>query len=321
MIRDRGQTMGEELHNPFIEDGIYCLRRASKALQERMNRDLFYDAAIYFAFGAEKLCKAIIHDVNPVFLLESNGFDNAVCAIYGHRLSEKARRKAHQDVNRNLIPFRASLLRAAKFSKAVEDRISHFMELADIRGALAHRSWMELNWEKSGDFLMRMFAPAVELFAQELEFDVDECYESAEHWEWLKKTSAHLLAQENYEEYVKDILTKHLAIWEARKGDPAALQKAAGATEAFLKKMTKDGPYPDSGVCPCCKHPAVVCYRFSEIYGRDEVAITGTYAVGVKCFYCDIFLTGYRAVDHFKLNDQVGGLFGGTMKVADLRGD
>ena len=98
---------------------------------------------------------------------------------------------------------------------------------------------MELNWEKSGDFLMRMFAPAVELFAQELEFDVDECYESAEHWEWLKKTSAHLLAQENYEEYVKDILTKHLAIWEARKGDPAALQKVAGATEAFLKKMTR----------------------------------------------------------------------------------
>ena len=50
-----------------------------------MNRDLFYDAAIYFGFGAEKLCKAIIHDVNPVFLLESNGFDNAVFAIYGHR--------------------------------------------------------------------------------------------------------------------------------------------------------------------------------------------------------------------------------------------
>ena len=47
---------------------------------------------------------------------------------------------------------------------------------------------MELDWEKSGDFLMRMFAPAVELFAQELEFDVHECYESAEHWEWLKKT-------------------------------------------------------------------------------------------------------------------------------------
>ena len=48
----------------------------------------------------------------------------------------KGTAKAHQDVNRNLIPFRASLLRG-EFYKAVEDRISHFMELADIRGALA----------------------------------------------------------------------------------------------------------------------------------------------------------------------------------------
>ena len=30
-----------------------------------MSRDLFYDAAIYYAFGVEELCKAFVHDVNP----------------------------------------------------------------------------------------------------------------------------------------------------------------------------------------------------------------------------------------------------------------
>lgn len=309
--------MVEDHHNPFIEDGIYCLRRASRAFQENMDRDLFYDAAIYFAFGVEKLCKAIVHEVNPVFLLETHSFENAVCVIYENRLIEKARKKVDKDVNRSLIPFKASVLRAAKFSHAVEDRIGHFMELSDIRGALAHRSWMELDWERTADFLMRAFVPTVELFVQELEFDIDDCYESEDHWEWLKRTNAHLLAQENYGEYIKDILAKHLAIWEGRKGDPAALQLAASKTEIALKKMLKNGPYPEDGVCPCCKQPAVLLYRFTEVYGRDSVGLTGTYAVGVVCFYCDIYLNGYRAVDHFKLNERGFGPFEYRMKVGN----
>ena len=71
------------MENPFLEDAIYCLRRASRALSVGMDRDSFYDAALYYAFGMEKLFKAIVYSVNPVFLLESNGFENAVYALYG----------------------------------------------------------------------------------------------------------------------------------------------------------------------------------------------------------------------------------------------
>jgi hypothetical protein len=313
--------MDEELLNPFIEDGVYCLRRASRALQDKMDRDLFYDAALYYAFGVEKLCKAIVHAVNPVFLLESHGFENAVCALYENRLIDRARKKVDKDVNRSLIPFKTSVLRAAKFSQAVEDNIGRLTELADIRGVLAHRAWSELDWERAGDFLMRTFVPTVDLFANELDIDADGCFESEDHRAWLKKTSDHLLAQENYPEYLKGILARHLAIWERRRGDPSALQKAAAATDSLLERTTKNGPYPHSGVCPCCKQPAVLFYRFTDIYGRDEVTTTGTYAVGLACCYCDLQLSGYRAVDHFKLNDQGFGPFRWTMKIGDLKGD
>ena len=66
------------MQNDFLDDAIYCLRRASRALRSSMDRDNFYDAITYFAFGMEKLFKAIVHDVNPVFLLEGAGFENAV---------------------------------------------------------------------------------------------------------------------------------------------------------------------------------------------------------------------------------------------------
>ena len=47
-------------------------------------------------------------------------------------------------------------------------------------------------------------------------------------------------------------------------------------------------------------------YRFIDEYsGQDSVSTVGAYAVGLGCCYCDLYLAGYRAVDHFKLNDQI----------------
>jgi hypothetical protein len=51
------------------------------------------------------------------------------------------------------------------------------------------------------------------------------------------------------------------------------------------------------------------------------VATTGSDAVGLACYYCDIYLSVDRAVDHFKLNDQGWGPFEWTMRISDLAGD
>jgi hypothetical protein len=313
--------MDSELENPFVEDGAYCLRRASVALQVRMDRDRFYDAAIYYAFGVEKLCKAIVHNVNPVFLLETTKFEDAVCSIYRNRLTEAEKRKAEKAEKSptRLIPFQPTLLRAAKFSQAVEDHIGRFTELAEIRGALAHRSWAERDMERDCEFMLRTFAPITELFARELSFDCDLCFEDDDRREWLKRMSESLLAQENYPEFVKDILARHLAIWNNRKDDTDALQIAGAKTEARRKKVGGGGPYPAEGICPCCGQPAVLLYRFIDRYGLNEVATVGTYAVGLICYYCDLILSGYRAVDHFKLNDQGCGLFHYTLKPSELK--
>lgn len=310
--------MDLEKENPFIEDGVYCLRRASVALQEKMDRDRFYDAAIYYAFGVEKLCKAIVHYVNPVFLLETTSFEAAACSMYRGRMTEAAKRKADKSPGR-LIPFQPTLLRAAKFSQAVENHIGRFTELAEIRGALAHRSWAELDLERSCEFMLRTFAPTVELFARELGFDCVLCFVDDDRRESLNRTSQALLAQENYAEFVKGVLARHLAIWEERRSDPDALQIAAGKTEDRRKKVGGGGPYPAEGICPCCGQPAVLLYRFIDHYGLNEVATVGTYAVGLICYYCELILSGYRAVDHFKLNDQGCGQFHYTLKLSDLK--
>jgi hypothetical protein len=269
-----------QIDNPFVHDGIYCLKRAARALKERMDRDSLYDSAIYYAFGVEKLCKAIVHDVNPVFLLESHGFDNAICAVHEDRLTTRALKKVDKDVNRSLIAFNPTLIRAAKFSQAVEDNMGRFMELANIRGALAHRTVWELNGERSSEFLLRTFVPTVELFAEAIVFEALECFDSAEQYHVLKKISDNLFAQENYGEFIKDILARHLAIWEARKDDPAAVQKAATATETHTQNYHHRPAYANDGICPCCKQPAILIFRFADVYIPNEIVTAALMRLG-----------------------------------------
>jgi hypothetical protein len=303
------------MDNAYLEDAIYCLRRASGALRPQMSRDGFYDAAIYYAFGMEKLFKAIVHDVNPVFLLETHSFENAASVLYGGRLIESARKKTEdKGGNRSLIPFQASMLRAAKFSHAVEDNIGRFTKLADIRGALAHRSWEEVDRPEATDFMLLTFAPTVELFARELDFEPDACFESPDDRRRLTKASTDLAAQENYGEYITAELAKHLAIWEARRGQPGERDKAESFTRSVLDRFRSGGAYAQPSECPCCKQEAVLFYRFLDRYAADEVVTVGVYATGLACMYCDIQLSGYRAVDYFKLNDLVQASFGGKRR-------
>ena len=121
------------------------------------------------------------------------------------------------------------MLRAAKFSEAVEDNIGKLTKLADVRGALAHRSWEEIEIGETADFLLLTFAPMVELFAKEVGFDPNLCFDSASKRKRLKAVSKDLAAQNNYEEYIKGVLAKHLAIW-------------TGAESIARRSETRRGP-------------------------------------------------------------------------------
>ena len=72
------------------------------------------------------------------------------------------------------------------------------------------------------------------------------------------------------------------------------------------------GLYATPTECPACRQQAALFYRFVDKIVDDAIATVGQYAVGLVCFFCDLRIQGYGAVDHFKLNERLQQSFGGA---------
>ena len=243
------------MHNHFLADAIYCLRRASRALSDQMNRDALYDATTYFAFGIEKLCKAVVHDVNPLFLLESPKIENAAALLYEDRTREAAHAKVQKqkdDLNRNLVPFKPSLLMAARFSQVIGDNVSAFTELGDLRGIVAHRSIDEMNIPEASRFLVRLFHPIVHKLAEELEFDATECFDSPKKEEELEEASASLANTDGFKGRMETLIQTHRDRWDHISQEASSIHAAAMETAEDLNRHERGGPYFQSTECPVC---------------------------------------------------------------------
>ena len=296
------------MDNHYLADALYCLRRASRALSDQMNRDGLYDATTYFAFGIEKLCKAVVHDINPLFLLESPKFENASALLYANRVRESAREKLgkqQDELNRSLVPFKPSLLMAARFSQVIEDHFGAFTYLGDLRGIVAHRSIDEMDIPEASRFLVRLFHPVVHKLAGDLDFDPMDCFDSDKKETELKEASASLVGTDDFKNRLDALIQTHKESWIRMSQDQPSVQSAAMETAEDLHRHGRGEPYFQSTDCLACGQHALLLYRFIDKTIEDGVATVGAYAIGLWCHYCKLMLQGYGAVDYFKLNGRL----------------
>ena len=119
--------------NAYFSDAQHWLRRASNALllcEHGGTDENLHDAIIFFAFGVEKLFKGILWDVNPLFIMENPGFENACGVLYRSQLRSKSKEKADKEdkqkaVNHSVLPFQGSMMRAKEFSETVASHMGH----------------------------------------------------------------------------------------------------------------------------------------------------------------------------------------------------
>jgi hypothetical protein len=293
------------MFNSFLTDATFCFKRASVTLGGHMELPELYDATVYYAFGIEKLCKAIVHDVNPVFLLENQKFENAAAILYADRLLpiSPPKAKTDKDLNRNLLPFKASMLMAARFCQAVEDHIGLFTELADLRGIVAHRSVDEMDIPTASRFLVRTFQPTIEILAKALDFDAADCFVAGQR-KTLAEASEAILGHERFAEKIKARVQIHHDLWEQRKVDLGALDEAQVETIDALQRRYP-GLYQTATDCPVCGQQAVLYYKFIDRVIEDAIATVGQYALRLQCHFCEMYVQGYGEVDYFKLNEKL----------------
>lgn len=297
--------------NEYVGDAMYHLKRAAGLLSERMASAEVQDAVMQFAFGVEKMFKGIVAHVNPLFVYEAAGFDNALGVLYRDRLIPKHREKvAKEDAkpngfNRSVLPFKASMLRAAQFSQVVEDNLGAFTKLSDFRGAVAHRPLADLNHDDAQRLLLRLFQPVVDAFAAELKLDADKCY--AKNRSELADLSAKFVALENLKQRLESLFATHRAAWEKNMGNAKYVAKAEADTAAAFKSDPRSERHAEDHDCPACHNRAILWIEADwDVEGSSGPGyITGVYVSGLECRYCGLSLTDYEEFDYLRLNDRL----------------
>ena len=98
--------------NQYLDDAKYNFKRCASILDgDTMSREQIEDAVLFFAFAVERAFKATLHDVNSLFVLEGDSFDDAFHVLYRKRLHGKHRDRPSSDVakhgglNENVIAY------------------------------------------------------------------------------------------------------------------------------------------------------------------------------------------------------------------------
>lgn len=292
--------------NDYFDDARYWLRRASLSLASSVRDDddeLLHDSVLFFAFGVEKVFKGILWNVNPLFTIEKPGFANACGVLYQDKMVQKQREKAEKDdkknqFDRNVLAFGESMKRAMVFSSVVSTHIGVLTHLADLRGMLAHRLTKDMNKDEARSYLHRTFLPLVTALSKETGMQLPD-WQIADK-EVLEEANAREQHYFDFDNSMKRLIEKHLAVFVERKKDPGQLAKADRETQnaLLINRSSPQQAYP--AICPVCDSQALLVVTLNDQYAEREIDPEG-YPTGFECRYCDFQIHDYEEMDYFAI--------------------
>mgnify|MGYP000476459110 CR=1 FL=1 len=129
----------------FHYDSFTILKKVSRQIAENKLQDdwTVIQNTLLFAIGVEKVLKAILSSINPVYILESPEFKNSVHICYNSDIKNK--NELHKNVNEDVIAFQASVLRCSVFSNSVSDHKNILLKLKNARDIIVHHNFNKLD--------------------------------------------------------------------------------------------------------------------------------------------------------------------------------
>lgn len=294
--------------NEFFNDATYNFNRCAKLLKEGMAKGEIEDALMQFAFGVERVFKGIVFDVNPLFVMENGSFENALGVLYRDKLIEPHRSNTEKTANSKegfntqYLAFKGSMLRAAKFSKAVEDSIGAFLKLSDMRGVVAHRPMSRLNHAAANRFLLKLFMPTVSNFAAEERIVLANCIKDARPD--LAEITKRVIDTDKLRERMDALFEGHRAEWEKISDKPDLVARIKRETDEIYRYRNSER-HADEYQCPACDNMGIVYIEADwDVEGSGGVPfMTGVYVSGFECKFCGLELTDPEEFDYLRLNE------------------
>jgi len=286
--------------NNFYLDSFRIFKKISRNIfDDKLNSDdEIIENALFFAIGIEKVLKAIIVDINPLYILESPDFKNSAPLLYEKNIRDKS--EIAKSANGDVVAFQSSVLRATTFSKAVLDNKNTLMKLKNARDIIVHHNYKHLDISELKTLIKRDFYTVLSAISEEHNLGGQTNFFNNLHSKLARISST---LQNDVEVQIKLKMESAAAHWITVKGSSTFDRKVGETRTADLLK--KDFAYPY--ICPSCKNYGIVytvpLMEFDSY--KNEMIQTGLETKAFKCGFCTLEITNYKELDSLKIKPDV----------------
>jgi hypothetical protein len=280
--------------NPYREDYDLFLRYALKAVKVRMDSPEIMMGLLSFALGFERLFKAILHDINPLYVLKDDSFKNSVAVVYkeemdlGNKSMKAFEKTVANTPNGDVINFRESLNRCCLFSQEINKHKSMLGRLNQMRDVIAH---CPLNQLDAGNCRKMMQGHAF-LILEDLHaakfVDLDAL--AGERLSILRRIA--IDQADDVVKRVSEILKYHKELYESR----------LAKIPTWVPSMKTEHARPNKAdsiwvSCPACENNAAVETEVDYDYCDHETVAVGVFVSRLYCSFCDLDIEDYEELD------------------------
>lgn len=279
----------------YYEDASSFLSKCSALVKDQMSEADILDATLFFAIGIERLLKALLSRLNPVFVYVDQSFKNTAPLLYKDHLAPSAQsnREFSKQPDPKVIAYRLALLRAKEFSPSANRHYSTLLDLSDLRDIIVHRQLSEFDFDKA-KALLAAFLPITRDFATERGISLPELVGDQIHGlEFLTKQYAG-----STEGRVKKKLEYYRARWDERKNDP---EQSARIEQ--LHELYHDSEAYDRAECPACGNVAKFSAELDYDYSDGQVYPVGVYPTALRCPFCGFYTDDGEEMDNLGLQE------------------
>lgn len=281
--------------NCYWNDAQRFLCRVPPLICEKMEDDSIIDACLFFAIGIERMLKAILFDINPLFILQNPDYSNSAPLLYGTKVKGKADKKQFADKpNADVLTIGNSLFRAHPFSESVTLHRGDLHRLSNFRDIIVHCSLAEHTISDWGNFVALNFVPIVNDVLLEHNFDFcDFLRVDVSTRQRLEQVSENVKNKLNIETRVRAEVAEKRNIWQSRCTDTVFIERVTAATRTKLRSEPENGNYFADVRCPACQQYALVEIEPDYDWCDHENIQIGATPVAIECQYCTLSMKDY----------------------------
>ena len=282
--------------NEHLKDSLVFLKKYNTLIFNEMTNEQIIESVLHLAIGIERILKAILWNINPVYVLKNESFKNSAPILYKDKLISEnlSNKEFSQNPNSDVLTFRTALLRAKEFSPITMKYFNTLFALSNYRDTIAHSPLKELDIEKLRKLLLHDSLNIIKDYSHEFNIPLTEFIgDKIKTLEFLSK---------DYEGDLSEKMQRKIKFyrseWERIKHDPTQAKRIEKLYETH-----KDKTSFDHGECPACGYAAQFSAEIDYDYSDGQVWAAGVYPTALKCPFCGFSVTDDEEMNFLKLHE------------------